>query len=54
MEPLAVVDLVDEAGKIGGDVFERLVFRHVDGVDLEGFHEAFGLRAVVGITTPAH
>jgi hypothetical protein len=54
VEPSAVVDLVDEAGKIGGDVFERLVFHHVDGLDLQGFHEAFGLRIVVGITAPAH
>ena len=54
MEPPFVVDLVDEAGKVCGDIVEGVVFGDVDRLDLERFHEAFGLGVVVGISAPAH
>ena len=54
MEPPGVVDLVDEARKVGGDVVEGLVGHRVDRLDLERLHEALGLGVVVGIAAPAH
>ena len=33
VEPACVVDLVDEVGKIGGDILERFVVHQMDGLD---------------------
>ena len=41
MQAFCVVDLVDEARKIGGDGLERLLGCQVDGLDLQRLHEAF-------------
>src|SRR5258708_40219681 len=54
VQPSGVVDLVDEARKIGGHVFEGLVFHQVDGLDLQRLHKTLGLRIVVGIAASAH
>src|SRR5262249_41726745 len=54
VEPASVVDLVNEAGKIRGDVLECFVVHKVDGFDLQRLDEAFGLGVVVGVSTPAH
>jgi hypothetical protein len=54
VESAGVVDLIDKAWKIGGDVFESLVIHQIDGLDLNGLHEALSLGIVVGITTSAH
>ena len=54
MESAGVVDLIDKAWKIGGDVFEGFVIHQIDGLDLKGLHEALGLGIVVGIATSAH
>src|SRR3546814_1836173 len=54
MEPSAIVDLVDEAGKILHHVGEALIGHRVDGFDLQGLHEALRLGVVVGIAAPAH
>ena len=54
MEFAGVVDLIDKAWKIGGDVFEGFVIHQIDGLDLKGLHEAFGLGIVIGIATSAH
>src|SRR5215510_9317479 len=54
VQPASVVDLVNEAGKIRGDVLECFVVHQVDGFDLQRPDEAFGLGVVVGVSTPAH
>src|SRR6185436_5424080 len=54
MESAGVVDLIDKAWKIGGDVFVSFVIHQIDGLDLKGFHEALGLGIVIGIATSAH
>src|SRR5215813_3944203 len=54
VQPASVVDLVNEAGKIRGDVLECFVVHQVDGFDLQRLDEAFGLGVVVGVSTPAH
>src|SRR5215813_10300211 len=54
VQPASVVDLVNEAGKIRGDVLECFVVHKVDGFDLQRLDEAFGLGVVVGVSTPAH
>src|SRR5215831_9260811 len=54
VQPASVVDLVNEAGKIRGDVLECFVVHKVDGFDLQRLDEAFGLGVVVGVPTPAH
>src|SRR5262245_35517130 len=53
VQPASVVDLVNEAGKIRGDVLECFVVHKVDGFDLQRLDEAFGLGVVVGVSTPA-
>jgi hypothetical protein len=50
MEPAGVVDLIEKAWKIGGDVFESFVIHQIDGLDLKGLHEALGLGIVIGPT----
>src|SRR6267154_42313 len=42
VESSGVVDLVDEARRIGGHVFEGLVFHQADGFDLQRLHKALG------------
>ena len=54
VEPAGVVDLIDKAWKVGGDVFEGFVIHQIDGLDLKGLHEALGLGIVIGIATSAH
>ncbi len=56
-----VVDLINEARKVGGDVLEGLLGHRVDRLDLECIrwrgpsgHEALGLGVVVWVATPAH
>src|SRR5215813_11795647 len=48
VQPASVVDLVNEAGKIRGDVLECFVVHKIDGFDLQRLDEAFGLGVVVG------
>ena len=54
MEFAGVVNLVDEAGKVGCNVLEGFVCHQIHGFDLECLHEALGLGVVVGIAAPAH
>lgn len=54
LQPLGVVDLVDEARKVSRDIGESFVLRHVHCLDLERFHEALGLGVVVGIAVASH
>src|SRR4051794_39068979 len=49
VEPARVVDLLDEAGKVVGNVVEGLECHWVDGFDLEHLHEALGLGVVVWV-----
>ena len=51
---MGVVDLIDKARKIGGDVFESFVINQIDGLDLKGLHKALGLRIIIGIAASAH
>ena len=53
MEPTGVVDLVDEPGKIGGDVLEGLVVHQVHRLDLERFDKALRFGVVVWVATAA-
>jgi hypothetical protein len=54
MKPAFVVDLLDEVGKVLGDVFEAFEGHRVDGFDLEGFHEAFRHGVVIRIASTSH
>src|ERR1700674_756110 len=54
MEPSLVVNLVDEPRKRMDDVGEGLIASQIDLFDLQRLHEAFRLRVVVGVATPAH
>ena len=54
MQPLGVVDLVDEARKVSRDVGEGFVLRHVHRFDLEHLHGTLGLGVVVGIAAVSH
>ena len=49
MEPALVVDLLDEVGKVFSDVFEGFEGHRIDRLDLQRFHEAFGLGIIVRI-----
>ena len=42
VQPLGVVDRVDDARKVSRDIGEGFVLRHLHGFDLERFHEAHG------------
>ena len=42
VEPSCVVDPVDEAGKMGGELLEGFVVHQVDGLDLQRLDEALG------------
>src|SRR5271154_6155047 len=53
MQSALVVDLLDEAGKILNDIFERFVCHRIDRLDLHGFHEALHLGVVIRIAAPA-
>ena len=54
MKPPRVVNVVDEARKIGGDVLESLVVHQIHRLDLEGLHETLSFRIVVGVAPPSH
>jgi hypothetical protein len=54
MEPACVVDRVDEARKIGGDILKGFVGHQVHRLDLQCFHEALRLGGIVWIAAPAH
>src|SRR5262245_29694565 len=54
MEPAFVVDLLDEVGKVLGDVLEAFEGHRVDGFDLQGFHEAFRRGVVIRIAATPH
>jgi len=54
VESASVVNLVDEAGKVGCNVLEGFVCHQIHGFDLKCLHEALDLGVVVGIAAPAH
>src|ERR1700730_13544937 len=49
-----IVNLVEEAGKIGGYVLECFVVQHIHCLEIELLHEAFRLGVIVKIATVAH
>ena len=54
VEPSLIVDLVDEAGKVGRDVPESFASHRVYRLHLQRLHEALGFGVVVRISAPAH
>ena len=54
MQAAVVVDLIDEVGKVCGDILEGLVGHWIDGLDLERLHKALGLGVVKWIAAAAH
>ena len=54
MQPAGVVDLIDEARKVGGHILEGFVVHQVDGFGLQRFHKTLGLGIVVRIAASAH
>ena len=48
------MDLIDESGKVCGNVVESLVFHEIDCFDLEGLHETLSHSVLVRVATPAH
>jgi hypothetical protein len=54
VQPPAVVDLVDEAGQVEGDVLDGLAGDRIDRLDLQRLDEALGLGVVVGVAAPPH
>ena len=46
VQSAGVVDLIDEAWKVGSDVLEGLIGHGIDGLDLQRLHEALGLGVV--------
>ena len=48
MKPAFVVELLDEVGKVLGDVLEAFEGHRVDGFDLQGLHEVPPWRCHVG------
>ena len=49
MEPALIVDLLDEVGKVLGDILESFERHRIDCLDLQCFHEALGLGVVVRV-----
>ena len=54
MQPLTVVDGFDKDPDVASGLIQIAVVASVDLLLLQGFHEAFALRIVVGISRPAH
>ena len=54
MWPALVVNLLDEVGKVFGDVLECLEGYRVNGLDLQRFHEALGLGIVIRVAPATH
>ena len=54
VQSAGVVDLIDEAWKVGSDVLEGLIGHGIDGLDLQRLHEALGLGVVVRIAAAPH
>ena len=54
VQSACVVDLIDEARKVGRDVLEGLVGHRIDGLDLECLHEALCLGVIIGIAAAPH
>ena len=54
VESAGVVDLIDEAWKVGCDVFESFVGHEIHGFNLKRLHEAFGFGVIVWIAATAH
>ena len=49
MKAFAIVNLVDEPWKVGGDILERLVGRQVDGLNLQLFMKLSALALSYGL-----
>ena len=54
MQAALIVNVVDEPGKLLGDVVEGLERHRIDRFDLECLHEALRLGVVVRVSAPAH
>ena len=49
MQPLAIINVLDEVGKTILDIVHRPVLPEVDLLGLQGLDEALGCRIVVGV-----
>lgn len=54
MQPLAIVDLLDERGEPPSHIVKALVLPAVDLFDLESLHEALGGGVVIGVAFAGH
>ena len=54
VESASVVDLVDEAWKVGCNVLEGFIGHEIHSFDFECLHEALGLGIIIRIAAPAH
>ena len=54
VQPLRVLDLVDEPREIVGDVAKALVFHAIHRLHLQRLHEALGLGVVIRVPAPPH
>lgn len=54
MQTGGIVDVFNEGRQVSGNVLESLVVSDMDGLDLQGLHEALGLGVVVRVASPAH
>jgi len=54
MQAALIVNVVDEPGKLLGDVVEGLGCHRIDRLDFECLHEALRLGVIVRVSAPAH
>lgn len=54
MKPAFIVDLLDEVGKVLGNILEGFERHRIDRLDPQRFHEALGFGVVVGVAPASH
>jgi len=54
MQATSIANVVDEPGKLFGDVVEGLKGDRTDRLDFECLHEAHRLGVIVRVSAPAH
>ena len=54
MQSACIVNVIDEVGQVCRNIVEGLEFGDVDRFHFQGFHEALGLRIVIGVSSAAH
>lgn len=54
MQPLAIINVLDEVGKTILNIIHRPVLPEIDLLGLQGLDEALGRRVVVGVALAGH